>query len=85
MGQPYTFNVAEFCSDFVTGAMWENLTGGAGNSKTWVPDNGKYGMKQGYYSCFGSFGGMGGHDPHRRHEQLATPTARPGGNPPTVT
>ena len=52
VGQPYTFNVAEFCSDFVTGAMWENLTGGAGNSKTWVPDNGKYGMKQGYYSCF---------------------------------
>lgn len=52
VGEPYTFTVDDFCADFVTGEMWDLLTGGAGNSKTWVPDNGQYGMKQGYYSCF---------------------------------
>jgi hypothetical protein len=47
-----TVDVTSFCPDFVTGDDWTNLTNGAGNSKTWVPDNGKYGMKQGFYSCF---------------------------------
>lgn len=51
-GAPATFTIADFCADFVTGEMWEYLAGGAGNSKTWVPDNGNYGMKQGFYSCF---------------------------------
>ena len=51
-GEPYTFRIDQFCSDFVTGEMWDMLTGGAGNSKTWVPDNGNYGKKHGYYSCF---------------------------------
>lgn len=41
-----------FCADFVSGDEWTYLAGGAGNSKTWVPDNGNYGMKQGFYSCF---------------------------------
>ena len=52
LGEPYTFRIDQFCSDFVTGEMWDMLTGGAGNSKTWVPDNGNYGKKHGYYSCF---------------------------------
>lgn len=51
-GEPATFTVASFCADFVTGEMWDFLAGGAGNSKVWIPDNGNYGMKQGFYSCF---------------------------------
>lgn len=42
----------QFCADFVSGDEWTYLAGGAGKSKTWVPDNGNYGMKQGFYSCF---------------------------------
>jgi hypothetical protein len=42
----------KFCADFVSGDEWTYLAGGAGNSKTWVPDNGNYEMKQGFYSCF---------------------------------
>lgn len=52
LAEPTTFTIDDFCADFVTGELWDMLTGGAGNSKTWVPDNGQYGMKQGYYSCF---------------------------------
>lgn len=52
LSEPYTFHIDNFCADFVTGELWDMLTGGAGNSKTWIPDNGQYGMKQGYYSCF---------------------------------
>lgn len=51
-GEPTTFKIDDFCADFVTGDMWQFLAGGAGSSKTWVPDNGNYGMKQGFYSCF---------------------------------
>lgn len=51
-GEPVTFTVEDFCADFVTGEMWDFLAGGAGHAKTWVPDNGNYGMKQGFYSCF---------------------------------
>jgi hypothetical protein len=49
---PVDLKISSFCAEFVTGDMWEYLTGGAGKSKTWVPDNGNYGMKQGFYSCF---------------------------------
>ncbi|MDE6269982.1 MAG: hypothetical protein K2M12_03895 [Muribaculaceae bacterium] len=49
---PYSFTIDDFYAGFVSGVNWENLAGGAGGSKTWVPDNGKYGMKQGFYSCF---------------------------------
>ena len=48
---PAKFTISDFCADFVAGEVWEFLAGGAGNSKTWVPDNGQYGMKQGFYSC----------------------------------
>ena len=51
-GVPATFDVNDFCADFVTGEMWDMLAGGAGNNKTWIPDDGTYGMKQGFYSCF---------------------------------
>lgn len=50
--EPSTFEISDFCADFVAGETWEFLAGGAGGSKTWVPDNGNYGMKQGFYSCF---------------------------------
>ena len=49
---PTSFSINDFCADFVSGELWEYLAGGAGGSKTWVPDNGNYGMKQGFYSCF---------------------------------
>jgi hypothetical protein len=39
--------------DYVTDPLWTMLTGGVGNSKTWIPDTGEYGKKQGFYSCFG--------------------------------
>ncbi len=51
-GAPSTFTIDNFCADFVTGEMWDLLAGGAGNSKTWVPDNGSYGLQQGFYTCF---------------------------------
>lgn len=51
-GDPATFDISEFHAAFVTGDMWDMLAGGAGNSKTWVPDNGNYGKKQGFYSCY---------------------------------
>lgn len=44
--------INDMYAGFVTGDSWTNLAGGAGNSKTWIPDNGHYGMKQGFYSCF---------------------------------
>ena len=51
-GEPSTFEIAQFNASFVSGDMWEYLAGGAGNSKTWIPDDGTYNMKQGFYSCF---------------------------------
>lgn len=44
--------IKNFCADFVSGDNWTWLAGGASGTKTWVPDNGKVGMKQGFYSCF---------------------------------
>lgn len=51
-GDTVYFQIDDFYADFVSGEMWVNLAGGVGESKTWVPDNGSYGMKQGFYSCF---------------------------------
>ncbi|MFT3740224.1 MAG: hypothetical protein QM786_15855 [Breznakibacter sp.] len=51
-GDTAHFTIDQFYADFVQGEMWEALTGGNGKSKTWVPDNGNYNMKQGFYSCF---------------------------------
>ncbi|MCC8176828.1 MAG: hypothetical protein LUC85_08740 [Bacteroidales bacterium] len=50
-GDPYEFTIDQMCTDFVTGEMWEWLTGGVGQSKTWIPDDGTYGLAHGYYSC----------------------------------
>lgn len=44
--------IDKFCADFVSGDEWNYLAGGAGKSKTWIPDNGNYGCKQGFYTCF---------------------------------
>ena len=35
---------------YVNDPLWTNLCGGAGKSKTWVPDNGKYGFAAGFMS-----------------------------------
>ena len=51
-GAPVTFTIDDFCADFVTGEMWDFLAGGSGNSKTWIPDDGSYGLQQGFYTCF---------------------------------
>jgi hypothetical protein len=46
-GEPVTFTVQEFYADFVNDEMWTFLTGGVGNSKTWIHDNGNYGLTGG--------------------------------------
>ncbi|MCL1934433.1 MAG: hypothetical protein FWF53_11555 [Candidatus Azobacteroides sp.] len=43
-GNPVTFSIDNFYADFVNDEMWTNLTGGVGNSKTWIYDNGEYGL-----------------------------------------
>lgn len=45
--EPVTFEVKDFCADFVTGEAWTLLAGGVGNSKTWIYDDGTYGFKAG--------------------------------------
>lgn len=37
-GEPVTFTVNDFCADFVQDDMWTLVSGGVGNSKTWVLD-----------------------------------------------
>ncbi len=37
-GPETTFTVKDFCSDFVSGELWEQLTGGVGKSKKWYLD-----------------------------------------------
>lgn len=46
-GAPTTFTIDDFCAEFVTDELWTLLTGGVGNSKTWVYDNGGYGLASG--------------------------------------
>ena len=36
--QPATFHIDEFCTDFVDHFLWNRLSGGIGNSKTWQID-----------------------------------------------
>ena len=36
--EPYTFTVEDFCADFVDHYLWERLSGGVGQSKTWQLD-----------------------------------------------
>jgi len=49
-GAPATFTIADFNAEFVTHELWTLLTGGVGSSKTWIPDNGKYGLASGEIS-----------------------------------
>jgi len=39
--------VTEDNLNYVNDALWTALTGGVGKSKTWIPDNGKYGLASG--------------------------------------
>lgn len=49
-GEPVTFTVNDFCAEFVTNELWTLLSGGVGESKTWIYDNGKYGYLSGEIS-----------------------------------
>ncbi|HBA99707.1 MAG: hypothetical protein A2W86_04345 [Bacteroidetes bacterium GWD2_45_23] len=49
-GEPATFIIHDFYAGFVTNELWTLLTGGVGASKTWIPDNGKYGLAPGELS-----------------------------------
>ena len=55
-GEPTTFVVKDFCAEFVTDELWTMLTGGVGNSKTWIYDNGSYDFLGGALS-YGDPGG----------------------------
>lgn len=46
-GEPVTFTIDDFYADFVNHELWVMLTGGVGNSKTWIHDNGAYGLASG--------------------------------------
>jgi hypothetical protein len=46
-GEPVTFTVDEFYAGFVDHELWTLLTGGVDNSKTWIHDNGEYGLATG--------------------------------------
>ena len=46
-GEPATFTIQDFYAGFVTNELWTLLTGGVGASKTWIPDNGQYGLAPG--------------------------------------
>lgn len=46
-GDTTTFTIDEFYPDFVTGDLWTLLTGGIGHSKTWIHDDGSYGLASG--------------------------------------
>lgn len=37
-GEPTTFTIDDFCADFIQDNMWALVSGGVGNSKTWVLD-----------------------------------------------
>jgi hypothetical protein len=49
-GEPATFTIDEFYAGFVNHELWTLLTGGVGSSKTWIPDNGQYGLASGEIS-----------------------------------
>lgn len=46
-GPTTQFTIQDFCAEFVSDEQWINLSGGVGNSKKWIPDNGKYGFASG--------------------------------------
>lgn len=49
-GAPATFTITDFYAGFVDHELWTFLTGGVGNSKTWIHDNGQYGLAPGELS-----------------------------------
>ncbi|MCC8186231.1 MAG: hypothetical protein LIP08_01630 [Bacteroides sp.] len=49
-GDTVQFTIAEFYPDFVSDDLWTYLTGGVGHSKTWIFDNGNYGLASGELS-----------------------------------
>lgn len=46
-GESATFTIDNFYADFVSDELWTFLTGGVGESKTWIHDNGNYGFASG--------------------------------------
>lgn len=46
-GAPATFTIDDFYADFVNHELWTFLTGGVGESKVWIHDNGEYGLAAG--------------------------------------
>lgn len=46
-GDAVTFTIDDFYPDFVTHELWTFLTGGIGKSKTWIHDDGSYGLVSG--------------------------------------
>ena len=46
-GEPATFTIDQFYAGFVDHELWTLLTGGIGQSKTWIHDNGEYGLATG--------------------------------------
>jgi hypothetical protein len=49
-GDTTTFKVDDMYSGFINDSLWTYLTGGVDKEKTWVTDNGKYGMAPGALS-----------------------------------
>lgn len=49
-GAPATFTIDDFYAGFVDHELWTFLTGGVGKQKTWIHDNGQYGMAPGELS-----------------------------------
>lgn len=80
LGEPYHFTITTFCDQFINDKAWTMLTGGNGNSKTWIYDNGTYGFAAGELSygdpsqnvdlAFGNF--VGNWDPGKDHCGEAT-------------
>lgn len=46
-GNPTRFTIDKMCTDFITGDVWNLLSGGVGKSKTWIYDDGTYGYASG--------------------------------------
>ncbi len=46
-GEPVTFTIDNFYAGFVDDELWTFLTGGVGESKTWIHDDGSYGLATG--------------------------------------
>lgn len=46
-GDSASFKIDNFYADFVNDELWTKLSGGVGKSKTWVHDNGNYGLASG--------------------------------------